>query len=182
LVRLEVAGVCFAVVLAACGGGSLTLSEYAAEAEELVAVMAAEFVALDAEWESQPPRLEGARTYWEGRLAVRAEFLEGVRALNPPDAVEAQHEAALDVFGRITAADEALAARVATFESITGHWEWVDTPEGKAADAVLEEVFAFCRASQAEFDATKDREALVDVPWLPSEASEVVSVAFGCPP
>lgn len=180
--RLKIAGVLCVVVLAACGGGSLTLSEYAAEAEDLVEVMAAEFGALDAEWESQPPSLEGARRYWEGRLAIRAEFLEAVRTLNPPDAVEAQHEAALDVFGRITAADETLAARVATFESIAEHWEWVDTPEGEAAEAVLEEVFAFCRASQAEFDATKDREALVDIPWLPSEASEVVSVAFGCPP
>lgn len=180
--RLEIAGLLCVVVLAACGGGSLTLSEYAAEAEDLVAVMVADFDALDTEWESQPPSLEGARRYWEGRLAIRAEFLDGVRTLNPPDVVEAQHEAALDVFGRITAADEALAARVATFESITGHWDWEDTPEGAAAEAVLEEVYAFCRASQEEYDATKDREALVDVPWLPSEASEVVSVAFGCPP
>ena len=180
--RLEVAGVWCAVVLAACGGGSLTLSEYAAEAEELVAVMVAQFDSLDTEWESQAPTVEAARSYWEGRLAIRAEFLEAVRMLDPPDAVEAQHETALDLFDRITAADEALAARVATFESLTGHWDWVDTPEGEAAEAVLEEVFAFCRASQAEYDATRDREALVDVPWLPSEASEVVSVAFGCPP
>ena len=49
--RLEVAGVCCAVVLAACGGGSLTLSEYAAEAEDLVEVLEAEFDALDTEWE-----------------------------------------------------------------------------------------------------------------------------------
>jgi len=181
-VRREIAGVLCVVVLTACGGGSLTLSEYAAEAEDLVEVMTAEFGALDAEWESQPPSLEGARSYWEGRLAIRAEFLDAVRTLNPPDSVEAQHEAALDVFDRITAADQALAARVATFESISGHWEWVDTPEGEAAEAVLEEVYAFCRASQAEYDATKDLEPLADVPWLPSEASEVVSVAFGCPP
>lgn len=180
--RIEGTGICLAFVLVACGGGSLTVSEYAAGAEELVAVMQAQFDSLDTEWESQAPTLERARTYWEGRLSIRAAFLDGVRALDPPDAVEAQHEAALDVFGRITTADEALAARVATFESITGHWDWVDTPEGRAADAVLEEVFAFCRASQAEYDATKDREALEDVPWLPSEASEVVSVAFGCPP
>ena len=58
----------------------------------------------------------------------------------------------------------------------------MDTPEGQAADAVLEEVFAFCRASQAEFDATEDREALEDAAWVPSEMKEVVKVAFGCPP
>lgn len=170
------------MILTACGGGSLSVSEYAAEAERLVAVMEADFESLDNGWESQAPSVEGARRYWAGRLKVRADFLEGVRDLDPPDAVAEQHVAALDVFGRITAADEALADRVATLETITDHWQWVDTPEGQRAEAVLEEVFAFCRASQAEFDATEEREALVDVPWLPSEMTEVVSVAFGCPP
>jgi hypothetical protein len=180
-VRSGWTGTFLALILMACGGGSLSLSEYAAQAENLVAVMEAEFESLDTEWESQAPTLEGARSYWEGRLEVRADFLEGVRDLDPPDTVAEQHAEALDVFGRITDADEALAARVATLETITDHWQWVDTPEGRAAQAVLEEVFAFCRASQAEFDSTEDREALADVPWLPSEMSEVVSVAFGCP-
>jgi hypothetical protein len=58
----------------------------------------------------------------------------------------------------------------------------VNTAEGQAAEAVLEEVFAFCRASQAEFDATEERESLEDVPWLPPEMTEIVKVAFGCPP
>ncbi len=171
-----------AVILVACGGGSLTVSEYAAQAEELVAVLEARFESLDAEWESQAPTVDGARSYWDGRLAVRAEFLEGVQELDTPDGVADLHAAALDVFGRIAAADKALAARVATFEVVTDHWQWVDTPEGRASEAVLEEVFALCRASQAEFDATKDREALRDVPWIPSAMTEVVSVAFGCPP
>jgi hypothetical protein len=170
------------VILVACGGGSLTVSEYAAEAEALVAVLEARFESLDTEWESKTPTPEGARAYWDGRLAVRAEFLQGVRALDPPDELAELHAAALDVFSRITAADEALAARVATFETVTEHWQWVDTAEGQAAEAVLEEVFAFCRASQAEFDATEERESLEDVPWLPPEMTEIVKVAFGCPP
>ena len=66
--------------------------------------------------------------------------------------------------------------------TIDDHWQWVDTPEGRAADAVLEEVYEFCRSSQAEYDATRDRESLNDLPWVPSEMREVVKVAFGCPP
>jgi hypothetical protein len=181
-VRHAWAGTWLAVILVACGGGSLTVSEYAAQAEELVAVLEARFESLDTEWESQAPTVEGARRYWDGRLAVRAEFLEGVQALDPPYGVADLHAAALDVFGRIAEADRALAARVATFETVTEHWQWVDTPEGQASEAVLEDVFALCRASQAEFDATKNRESLKDVPWIPSEMTEVVSVAFGCPP
>ena len=66
-------------------------------------------------------------------------------------------------------------------ETVTEHWQWVETPEGQAAEAVLEDVYAFCRASQAEFDATGEREPLADVPWVPPEMKEIVSVAFGCP-
>ena len=175
-------GICLAAALAACGGGTLTLTEYAAEAEELVSVMEADFARLDTEWLSRPPELDRARDYWDGRLTIRYAFLEAVAELEPPEAVVDQHQAALDVFGRVTTADEALAARVERFEEITDHWQWEDTPEGQAAEALLEEVFAFCRASQAEYDATQDRAALQDVPWIPSEMSEVVSVAFGCPP
>lgn len=171
----------FAAVLVACGGGTLTVSEYAAEAEKLVARMQAQFAVLDDEWESQTPSLEGALEYWDGRLAVRAEFLEGVEALVPPEPVAAQHAAALDVFTRFKEVDAALAARVAAMDEVSEHRQWLDTPEGAASLALLDEVFAFCRASQAEYDATQSREGLEDVPWLPSEMTEVVSVAFGCP-
>ncbi|MDH3606900.1 MAG: hypothetical protein OER12_07880 [Acidimicrobiia bacterium] len=170
------------VVVGACGGGQLSVSEYAAQAEELVDKMVGEFAALDAAWEAETPSVRGAERYWEGRMAVRADFLDGVKSLEPPDAVAGQHEAAVDVFTRITAADQALADLTATFDTVTDHWQWVDSPEGRASDALLEEVFAFCRASQAAYDATQDRQGLQDLPWIPSEVSEVVSVAFGCPP
>lgn len=180
--RRVCAAICLVATLAACGSGTLSLTEYATAAEGLVAEMEAEFVRLDAEWVSKPPSADRAHDYWEGRLAVRYGFLESVAALEPPTAALEQHLAALDVFGRFTVADEALAARVETYDAITEHWQWQDTAEGQAADAILEEVFAFCRASQADYDATRDRAALQDVPWIPSEMSEVISVAFGCPP
>jgi hypothetical protein len=180
LVRVLV-GSLVGAILGACGGGTLTVPEYAAQAEELVGRMEAQFVELDSAWESQAPNREGALAYWEGRLEIREEFLEGVEALEPPEAVVEQHAAAMDVFARITQADEALAARVAAMNEVTEHRQWLDTPEGAASLALLEEVYAFCRASQAEYDATQDREGLENVPWLPSELTEVVSVAFGCP-
>ena len=170
------------MLLAACGGGTLTVPEYAVEIENLVAEMEAQFALLDADWESQPPTVDGARSYWERRMEIRYEFLESIRDLDAPDGVVAQHTAALDVFDRITAADETLAARVATFDTVSEHWQWVDTPEGQAAEAVLEDVYAFCRASQEEFDATAGRESLEDVPWVPPEMKEAIKVAFGCPP
>jgi hypothetical protein len=68
-------GTFLALTLTACGGGRLTVAEYAAQAEELVAVLAAECESLDAEWESQTPSLEAVQTSWERRLAARSSYL-----------------------------------------------------------------------------------------------------------
>lgn len=180
--RLVSVGVGLVVTLAACGGGGPTVSAYAEQAEGLVKVMEAGFSSLDADWEATAPTVEGAARYWDGRLAIRADFLAGVRALDVPDEVADLHAQALDVFDRITAADEALAARVATFDAVTEHWQWTDTVEGRAADAVLEEVFAFCRVSQDRFDDTGQDEGFGAGPWLSPQVEETVKVAFGCPP
>ncbi|MBT8203457.1 MAG: hypothetical protein HKN74_07420 [Acidimicrobiia bacterium] len=171
-----------ALTLTGCSGETLTVSEYATRTESLVATMVDDFAALDGRWESQPPTLVGALDYWEDRLAIRAAFLSGVESLDPPVDIAPMHDRAVDIFARITRADQAIADRVQTWTKLHGHWDWVDTPEGRASDAILEEVYAFCRASQADFDATADRSALQDVPWIPSEMTEVVSVAYGCPP
>jgi hypothetical protein len=175
-------GTFLAVTLMACGGGSLTVAEYAAQTEELVAELAAEFESLDAEWESQTPGLEGARAYWERRLAARVKLLDGIRALEPPEEVTDLHATALDLFRRITRAEEDVAARVESFETAADLEQTWQTLEGQAAQTVLEEVFALCRAAQTEFDDTEDREALKDVPWIPPEMKEVIQVSFNCPP
>ena len=172
-----------AVVLTAvgCGGSEMTISEYAESAAGLVHEMEQRFASLDSVWLAGPPSVEGAERYWEGRMEIRDDFLEGIRDLEPPRTVARLHETSLDLFARITAADEALAARVATFETITDHWEWVATPEGRTSDALLQEIYAFCRATQEDFDATAGAGALEDVPWVPADV-ETVKVAFGCPP
>lgn len=180
--RITGVGVLLALLLVACGGAQLTATEYASQVEEMVAQMEADFQSIDSRWESQPPSLGGALEYWDKRLEIRDEFLDGISGLSPADNMAEMHEAAIAVFRKISAADTELAARVATFDVVTDHDQWLATPEGEASLAVLEEVFAFCRASQEEFDATADRESLTDVPWLPPELKETVKVAFGCPP
>ena len=170
------------LTLMGCGDGSLTVAEYAAQAEELVAELAAELESLDAELESQSPSLEAARAYWERRLAARVELLGGIRALDPPEELADLHATALDLFGRITAAEEDVAARVESFETAADLDQTWQTTEGQAAQAVLEEVFALCRATQTGFDETEDRESLNDVPWIPPEMKEVIQISFGCPP
>lgn len=170
------------VGLTACSSSELTLTEYAAEVEALVAEMEADFAAADAAWEAQSPTKDGALDYWEERLEIREEFLEGIEQLNPPEDVVPMHDSSVDLFTRITAADQAIADSVAGYDTVTEHRPWLETPEGQASLAILEEVFAFCRSSQAEFDATADTTPGLDNPWIPAETQEIIKVAFGCPP
>ena len=173
---------CLVLVVSGCSSGTLTLSEYAGQIEVLVADMTSRFEAIDEVWVSGDPTTERAEEYWEERLTIRHDFLGAIGDLDPPAVATDSHLESIDLFTRITEADEALAARVATFETITDHWQWVDTPEGAAADAVLAEVYEFCRTSQDEFDSTAQGGALEGMPWVPSEMSKVIKVSFGCPP
>jgi hypothetical protein len=175
-------GCSLAVAISGCGSNELTLSEYASEVEALVAEMESRFVSIDAEWLGGPPSVDRAAEYWEDRLEIRDDFLDAIKELRPPEDVEAMHAQSIDIFTKITQADVALRAKAESFTELDSHWQWVDTPEGRASDAVLEDVYAFCRESQEEFDETRDRDALAEMPWIPSEMKEVVRVAFGCPP
>ena len=170
------------VGLAACSTPTLTVTEYADEIEDLVGSMEARFASADADWEAQQPSLEGAIAYWDERLDIRTDFLSDLEDIAYPPEVTEMHETSLALFRRITAADVAIAESVEQYDDISEHRPWLTTPEGQASLAVLDEVYEFCRSSQAEFDATSEREDLEGLPWLPPEMSEVIKVAFGCPP
>jgi hypothetical protein len=179
-IRLSRIVLAVALVVGGCGNGSLTLSEYTEQAEQHLKAMNDRIDLLGAEWVSQTPTLEGARGYWEGRLSARTEFLEELEALDPPDEVAELHRVVLDLLSRFTAAEEALAASVDAYESITDHWQWQDSPEAQAALALNEEVVALCHAAQADFDATQTGEGFVDTPWIPDEMKEAIRVTLEC--
>ena len=107
--------------------------------------------------------------------------MEDLEALEPPEEAAELHAIVVDIFNRLTVAEESLAARVTSHETVSGPAEWWATPEGQAARAVDEEVTHICVVAQGAFDETVDREAVADVPWMPPEMKEVVRVAFGCP-
>ena len=173
-------GVGLVLFAAGCGGGTLSLSEYNAQGGAVSVTMENRIDILDAEWDSQTPTTEGARTYWDRRLEARVEALEGFQDLRPPDSIAELHGTGLDLFGDLIAAEEALAVRVASFETATGPEQWWDTAEGTAVGAVEEEIYSFCLGFQAMYDATIERIVLSDVPWIPSEMKEIVEVDIGC--
>ena len=181
LARTSTVALSLALVLVACGGGTLTLSEYGEQGEQLVIDVSQRVDALDAELESEDQTLDSVRAYWDRRVEARRDFSEGLEALEPPEEAAELHAIVVDIFNRLTVAEESLAARVASLETVSGPSEWWATPEGRAARAVDEEVTQICVVAQGAFDETVDREAVVDVPWMPPEMKEVVRVAFGCP-
>ncbi len=173
-------GACLVLVVAACGSGSLSLSEYAAQGQAVVEVMEDRIDTLDAEWDSQTPTVERARAYWDRRLEARVEALEGLQALDPPGGIAELAGTGMDLFTRLVGAEEALAVRVASFETVTEAEQWWNTAEGKAVRAVEEEIDTLCHVFQAMYDATIERAIVSDVPWISPEMKEIVQIDVGC--
>ncbi len=170
------------LLVAGCGGGELTIGEYAEQLEVAVSTMNRRISVLDSDLESEPLTIEGTRSYFEEKIAARDELLESFRAIEPPEEAADMHAAALDIVSKLTNAERALAQRADEIETGDELSELWDTQAGLTASAVDEEARAFCAAAQAQFDSTADRAAVFEgQPWIPSELKEVVQVFFGCP-
>lgn len=179
--RTFAAVTCLAVVVASCGGGELTLSEYAAEVEGLTTTMyrTLDDLTITVEDGSEVP-VEDAQAVYDGAAAAFGQLRDGLQAIEPPDEVADLHTVSINIITRLTAAQEAFAQRAEDFKT-ADDWELLyQTPEALAVGAVQEEMITFCQARQAQFDATADREVFADAPWIPTEMKEVVTVLFGC--
>jgi hypothetical protein len=167
------------VILAASCGGVPSTADYAAEVEALVTTMNARLDGLDVEVEGTQD-LQAIRRYAEQRVLARNDFLIGLRALNAPNEVAELHDTALEIIGRVTAAETAMADLVMASDSVSDIEALWETPEGIAARTADAQAVALCLAAQAGFDQTSDRAELEGVPWIPTEMKEVIRVAFGC--
>jgi hypothetical protein len=109
--------------------------------------------------------------------AIRIEALEAAEALDPPDQLADLHHLIFDWQAKIIPIEEALAARAGT----VADWDELDqSPEMAAYRAALAEGKTVCSDVQAELDATADRGAFADTPWIPGEMKEVVEAFLGC--
>ena len=164
--------------VSACSS-SMSMGEYAKEVERLVVTMNQRIDGGEAEVAADPT-LEQARSYATDRLDARHDFIEAFDALEPPDEVVDLHTTALDIFDRLVAAEIVLADLV----MVAGSYEEADavwvTPQGEAFRKIDEEAVALCAVVQADLDATQQRDAFSDTPWIPPEMKEVIEVAFRC--
>lgn len=157
----------------------MSLSEYAETVEELVDAMNSRLDAFDDRIAVQPtvPLLQESI---RDRIEARYEFVEQFGSLDPPDEVEELHALALDIMSRLADAEARLGEMAEAAQSVAdieGLWS---TREGLEARAIDQEALAICAAAQEGFDATQAREEFSDLPWIPPEMREVVSVTFRC--
>jgi hypothetical protein len=167
-------------MVVACDGGGLGLAEYNTQGMVLATAMEERIFSLDADWDSQTATVEDARIYWEQRIEAYMVALEGFQALDPVGRAAELHQIGMELFSKLVAAEEALAARVAAFQVVTGPEQWWNSPEGAAVGAVEEEIYSLCLVFQQMYDATVDRVVGPDTPWLPSGMKEVVRADIGC--
>ena len=178
--RRVLVGACIIATVAACGGGPLTLSEYATQGGAMSAIMERRIAELDTELNSRTVSPNDARAYWDARVQSRVDLLKELQTLDPPAEIADMHWGGLDLFSRLITAEEALAARVASFETPTESEQWWETDEAAAVGAVNLEILELCRAFQARYDATIDRTGLSEMPWIPAEMKEIVQIDVGC--
>jgi hypothetical protein len=180
-----VLAVAVGVVAAGCGDDELSLTEYVDEVNELMVNANEDAAALLL-------RPEGPLIYGYGfdldeytpqqlQLAlesvgeIEAEVSEAADAIEPPEVIADLHRTMFD--SRFTIARSALARRAGEASS----WEELSaTPEMAAYRAAVAKDKEICIELQAELDATAERGAFADAPWVPAEMKEVVVAVLGC--
>ena len=174
--RRALASACAVFVIAACGGGTLSLTEYSERFQAMAQVMLDEFDVLEAQWASATTVEEGMDVL-NRAVAVRTDLQNGLTDLNPPEAFADIHDDLVGLLGQILAAQEAWAIRADTAGSLD---ELQTSSEALAYWNLDAEVLPLCLELQSKLDATAEREIFADVPWIPGEMKEVVELVVGC--
>jgi len=149
--------------LVACGGDSLSSSEYATRLEDEVAAMNARLDEIDVQLEPAAS-VDEASQLWDERIVARQRFVDHLAAVDPPESGTELHAAACDTVGRLIEAEAAMGVLAGEHETVASLRQIWNTPEGQAVRAIDQEAVAICRAAQASFGETADREVLADVP------------------
>jgi hypothetical protein len=190
--KIRMRRVCVAVLLAliviACSGGELSVTEYVASLNAVVDTAREEY-------ESLVTRPEGAVLIANGeQLAeytpqdlqvalgavrdIEVGVEEGVGEIKPPEEVADMHNFWFRFDSNFVPAQEALEVRAGT----AADWdELSESPEMAAYRAALAEDKRVCAEFEAQLNTPEeDRENLTDVPWIPSEMKQVVEAVLGC--
>jgi hypothetical protein len=174
--RRTLASACIVFVFAACGGGTLSLTEYSKLLQSASFAMSDEFDVLEAQWASVTT-VEDGKEVLDGAVAIRTDMQNSLTDMDPPEALADFHEDLVALLGRILAAQQAWAVRAET----AGSLDELQTSSAALAYWELDAQMApVCLELQSRLDATTEREIFAEVPWIPGEMKEVVSLFVSC--
>jgi hypothetical protein len=178
--RSRIAGVIGSLLLVASAcGGSPSLDDYSREVEQLVHAMNQR---LDDALRGRPSpeTVEWAQGFWAERADARWDFVRAVGDLEVPNSAIDIHNSALDLLTQLAQAESDLAELAASAETMEEVRAFAEGPEAAVFANLDARAIEFCRAAQAQLDATETAEAFTDMPFIPNEMQEVVIVAFRC--
>jgi hypothetical protein len=174
--RRAVASACIVVVFAACGGDTLSLTEYSELFQSASFAVTDEFDVLEAEW-ALATTVEEGKEILERAVAIRTDMQNSLTDLDPPEALADFHGDIVEQLGRILAATEAWTVRAETAASLD---ELQTSSEALAYWDLDAEMHPLCLEFQSRLDATAERKIFAEVPWIPGDMKEVVSLVMGC--
>ena len=171
------------VVISACGGGELSLTEYVERVNEAAAEAGESGAELleraEAITDFSPRDMADGLEF--GLERIRRPLQEAVDAIEPPQQIADLHDLMWGWHARFIEIEAALLERVKaaddTYEALV---ELSDVPEMDAYRAGLVEGKQVCTQFQEDLDATAARGVFADTPWIPGEMKEVVEAALGC--
>ena len=172
------AGTFLTLILVACGGATLSLTEYVDGLNALVSETTDQLEVADARFRQTPePNREDAIALLNSHVVFRTELQNGLEALDAPEQIADLHALLVEGHAAVLAATELLPARV---EAAASPEEFEQSAELEAYETANAETVVICRDIQAQLDATADRGTFQDVPWIPDEMKEVVVAVLGC--
>jgi hypothetical protein len=161
--RLLLLVVGFAVVTAACGGGSMSETEYVEGLNALVTSAGPDLQASLAAFEQiDEPTLEDFVTFVEQQLDVEYRVRDMFAALDPPESIEEVNEIMVQVLFRLVAGGEGLVAAAETLDSLE---ELHQTREFAEFQRINTDADSMCPAVQAAFDDLMSG-PVIDDPWI----------------
>lgn len=171
-----------AMLIGGCGGGEMSLTEYVDHLNALEARASQRADALAAASEDitdfTPQHLQASL---EVAVEIRMEIEEATDGIVPPAQVAELHDLIFDWQTRFMSVERALAERAGTAKDTDADWTLLSaSPEMAAYRTSMAEGKQVCDDFQARLDATADRGAFADTPWIPAEMAEVVEAVLGC--
>ncbi len=183
--RFRLVGMSLVLIVSSCSDGQTSLTEYVErvnvlvgralqQSEVLVASpRGAVLVAGPTQFTDFTP--QDLQAGLEGVIEIEVEFLDAINAIDPPELVADLHDRWFDA--TFTSIEIALAARAGT----AADWEELsESPEMAAYRVGFAEDKQICNDFRAQLDATAERVAFADTPWIPTEMKEVVESIIDC--